>query len=365
METNDLIYLVSCAVNDVKPDPERVAGMDLDAIYKLACRHMLAATVAPALKAAGVQDERFAEALKHSALKSSTMDMEMDAVFTELDAAGIWHMPLKGIVLQHYYPVYGMRQMSDHDILFDATRADDVKRIMEGLGFSAEYFGTGNHDVYHKEPVSNFEMHRALFGRSPGNNLYEYYRDVEKRLLGDRYEKHLSPEDFYLYVTAHEYKHYFAGGTGLRSLLDTYVYLQKGTLNMTYVAAEAEKLGMAEFEEQNRSLAQHLFSGEELTNPDREMLDYILSSGVYGTFVHRVENKMSKHDWGKLGYALDRFAVPVSRENREYAAFAAQYPFFYQHKVLLPFLPFYRIFRAMKAGRFQAEAKAIKNAKKA
>ena len=81
METQDLIDLVSCAVNGAKPDPERVAGMDLDAISKLASRHLLAATVAPALKAAGVQDARFAKDLEHSVLKSSTMDMEMDALF--------------------------------------------------------------------------------------------------------------------------------------------------------------------------------------------------------------------------------------------------------------------------------------------
>lgn len=33
METQNLIYLVSCAVNGVKLDPERVAGMDLDAVF--------------------------------------------------------------------------------------------------------------------------------------------------------------------------------------------------------------------------------------------------------------------------------------------------------------------------------------------
>lgn len=365
METNDLIYLVSCAVNDVKPDPERVAGMDLDAIYKLACRHMLAATVAPALKAAGVEDARFAKALEHSALKSSTMDMEMESVFTELDAAGIWHMPLKGIVLQHYYPVYGMRQMSDHDFLIDAERAEDIKTIMEGLGFQIESFGASKHDVYYKPPVSNFQMHRTLFEPNHDDKLFEYYKDVEKRLFGDGCEKHLSPEDFYLYIIAHEYEHYSNAGTGLRSVLDTYVYLQKITLDMAYVTAEAEKLGIARFEVTNRSLALHLFSGESLTETDTEMLNYILDSGIYGTVNHRVENKMRRNGWGKFRYALGRFAVPVSRENREYAAFAAQYPFFYQHKVLLPFLPFYRILRAMKAGRFQAEAKAIKNAKKA
>ena len=79
-------------------------------------------------------------------------------------------------------------------------------------------------------------MHRALFGPGREEKLYEYYKDDEKRLLGDGYEKHLSPEDFYLYVAAREYKHYSVGGTGLRSLVDTYVYLQKEFLNMTYVA---------------------------------------------------------------------------------------------------------------------------------
>lgn len=33
MKTQDLIYLVSCAVNGVMPDAERVARMDLGAIY--------------------------------------------------------------------------------------------------------------------------------------------------------------------------------------------------------------------------------------------------------------------------------------------------------------------------------------------
>ena len=363
MESQDLIYLVSCAVNREKPDPERVAGMDLDALYKLASSHLLAATVAPALKAAGIKDERFSHDFEHSALKSGTMDREMDAVFAEMDAAGIWHMPLKGTVLQHLYPIYGMRQMSDHDILYDASRAEDVKAIMERLGFSPEHFGAGNHDVYHKEPVSNFEMHRDLFGQGHEEKLYEYYKDVEKRLLGDGYEKHFSPEDFYIYVTAHEYKHYTGSGTGLRSLLDTYVYLQRQSLDMDYVAAETEKLGIADFEASNRSLAQHLFSGETITEADKEMLDYILSSGVYGTLDHRVENRLQKYGGGKLRYALRRVTVPMSKKNPEYYAVASYFPFFYKHKILLPLLPAWRILRGLKSGRLAAEVKTLKKVK--
>ena len=55
---------------------------------------------------------------------------------------------------------------------------------------------------------------------------------------------------FYLYVTVHEYKHYAGGGTGLRSLLDAYVSLRRhgDGMDMAYIAAEAEKLGIAEFD---------------------------------------------------------------------------------------------------------------------
>ena len=59
---------------------------------------------------------------------------------------------------------------------------------------------------------------------------------------------------------------------------------------------------------------------------------------------------------------LHRFFVPIRRTDPAYAVYAWEYPFFYRHKILLVLLPFYRIIRAMKAGRFVAEAKAIRKA---
>ena len=171
--------------------------------------------------------------------------------------------------------------------------------------------------------------------------------DVQKRLLGEGWKKHLKSEDFYLYLIAHEYKHYSDRGTGLRSLLDTYVYLQKETLDMVYVTAEAEKMGIAAFEAENRALALRLFSGGELTKDDKDMLEYILSSGVYGTRNHRVENKLAQYGGNRLRYALYRFLVPLSEKHKLYASFARRFPFFYRHKLLLPLLPFYRVFRAV------------------
>lgn len=202
MENNDLIYLVSCAVNETAPEKSRVNGMDLDLLFREASWHMLVSAAAAALEAAGVRDERFRKSKGQSVLKNARQDMEMEMVFAEMQAAGIWYLPLKGIVLQHLYPAYCMRQMADHDILFDAERAADVRAIMERLGFSVVSYDFGCHDTYHKLPVSNFEMHRTLFSPTKDESLYLYYRDVKKRLIGDGCEKRFSPEDFYLYVTA-------------------------------------------------------------------------------------------------------------------------------------------------------------------
>ena len=291
----DVVYLVRCALDGAVPDAARVAEMDLDAVYRTSQRHLLVSACATALESAGVREARFAQARGKAARKVALMDAERGELFRRMDAAGIWHVPLKGCVLKDLWPAYGMRQMADNDILFDASRADDVRRIMESMGFTAEHFGRGNHDVYHKEPVCSFELHRALFGPSHDSAFYEYYRDPSRLLVGDgdgTCGMHMRDEDFYVYLVAHEHKHFTRGGTGLRSLVDTRVWLRaKGdALDWKYVRGQLGALGIAEFEERNRRLATSLFSGGDFSESDLQMLVYMADSGAYGTVAHNVGN---------------------------------------------------------------------------
>ena len=328
----DVIYLVSCAANETVPEPDRVQTMNLTAVYALAGRHMLTAAVAMALESAGFRDAMSTKAISESVRRAARFDTERAAVLQKMEEVSIWYLPVKGSVLKDLYPKYGMRQMADNDILYDASRATDVKTIMERLGFvTDQYYGRSIHDHYFKPPVCNFEMHRMLFGAGHDQRLIDYYHDVKSRLLPDEgrnYGYHFSDEDFYVYMIAHEYKHYSGGGTGLRSLLDTYVYLsRKGeSMDWSYINGELEKLGISEFEAQNRSLALHLFSGEALADSDEEMLNYILSSGTYGTREHSVRNKVNKLGGGVLGkvkYLFGRIFLPMS-------IVQSAYPFFYR-----------------------------------
>ena len=360
----DVAYLAACAVNDTVPDAARVGTMDLENLYKAADRHLLIGITAMALESAGIKRDAFTQAKGKAIRKVTVFDVERVTILEKLEDAGIWYMPLKGSVLKSLYPKTGMRQMADNDILCDASRMSDVRIIMKNLGFSADSaFGRSIHDHYFKPPVCNFEMHRALFGSGHDQRMIEYYQEVKSRLIlneGSRYGYHFREDDFYIYLLAHEYKHYSNSGTGLRSVLDTYVYLKKkgDTLDWTYLSEEVDKLGIADFEAQNRSLALHLFGGEELTVQDQEMLEYLLSSGTYGTVQNRVKNRIRKYGNGpfrKQRYVMSRLFLPMNTVR-------AAFPLFIKSPILLPFLPVYRVARGMRLrkDRLRAEWKELR-----
>ena len=343
----DLLYLCGCAARDETPDTARVRLMDLELLYQVSERHTLSSAVAMALERAGVKNESFTQARGKSFHRLAMLETEKCRLAARLQAEGIWYMPLKGAVLKDLYPVFGMRQMSDYDILFQADAAERVRSIMEDLGFTTMEFDWSFHDVYHKPPACVFEMHRRLFS-SVHPVFNRYYENIEGRLIPDSEGscgRHFSPEDFYLYMTAHEYVHYQNGGTGLRSLLDIYVFFQRygSSLDLGYIGTEAEKLGLADFEHQSRSLALRLFEEGDIAPESEAMLNYILSSGTYGTVEHLTDNllnKMADVPAKRLRYFLRRLFLPMS-------GVAERYPFFYQHKILLPCLFFYRIFLAL------------------
>ena len=331
-----VIYLCRCAVDCVSPVIDD--SWDLDAIYKLASRHSVAAMVGMALGDAG--GERFKQAVAAAQRRAVIFEEERKKVAHGLDRAGIWYVFLKGSVIKDYYPRFGMREMADVDILFDPSRAADVRGIMTDLGFTCECFGKGAHDIYKKPPVNNFEMHTCLIAAQPFRG---YFADIKERLnrkSGCEYE--MRPEDFYIYFVAHEYKHYAGGGTGIRSVIDTWVILKRLAPDPALAAAECERLGIAEFEAKNRQLAVHLFETGALTPDEQEMLSYIFRSGTYGTLQHSVENGIEKNG-GKTGYVLRRVFLPMSTVE-------SVFPFFYRHKVLLPVLPVYRVVKSLRRG---------------
>lgn len=59
---SDLIYLLTCSVNGLTPDKERIRTMNAGKIYRLSEFHMVKAAVCIALERAGVKEKHFHEA---------------------------------------------------------------------------------------------------------------------------------------------------------------------------------------------------------------------------------------------------------------------------------------------------------------
>lgn len=362
-EVNDLIYILKCSLNNQKIDFQRVASMDLTQLFAIAESHKLAACVAFILENIGLDEEVFKlwkQAKSMAIRKNILLNNERNQIYDYMEKNHIMHVSLKGIVLQDFYPKFGMREMCDNDILYDSNYQEQMHDFMLFRGYYAEIYERSNHDEYMKAPVYNVELHNALFMRSESPKLYDYYSKVVDRLIpveGKKYELRFSDEDFYIYNIAHAYKHYSSGGTGLRILTDTYVFLKakKDTLDISYIENECKKIDIADFELMCRTLSHKLFSPDskiyDLSEKEEQFLNHVIMSGAYGNQDLGVESKLNKLlEMGesaksvKWKYYFKRIFVPLD-------FIKDVYPFYYRHKLLIPVLWITRIAKALTVNR--------------
>ena len=357
----DFIYLIACALCGAKPDEKYIREMDMQAVLQLARMHVMAALAAHAFtrtEAFGALPAKEAEkweSISYAAVRGLVFKRkELKKVLDALEEAGIWYCPIKGIDTAAAYPVPGLREMADCDVLVDETRADDVKAVMEGMGYSVELFGESNHDVYHKKPMYNFEIHRHLFNTEVIPVFDAYYENVKERLVkdeGNAYGFHFSREDEYIFNITHSFKHFRDGGTGLKVLTDIFALRRKyPDMDEAYIAEELRKLELTDYERRLRETADAVFGSADniyrkaFSKEQKKMIDYLLSSGAYGTVENTMHNTLVRLGneehisiWTRLRYIRERIYPQGWRYEEKYA-------FFYRHKWAYPFLPIYRLF---------------------
>lgn len=357
----DMIYLLSCGVNRITPDEKYLKEIDLENLYRMSCAHSVDALIGMVLKQAGVSlSKEWTEGIAKATRKILLFDMERAKLLSFMEERGIWYLPLKGVILKDYYPSLGMRQMSDNDILFDYSFSEEIRNYMESQGYKTMSFGKGTHDTYEKEPVYNFELHGALYKEAFQSEWAEYYSEIKKKLIQNSessYGYHFTDEDFYVYILSHAYKHYDGGGTGIRTLLDFYVYLKEKhqSLNFTYIEQECVVLGIAEFEYQSRKLCEKVFAAEMLdkieyldeilSDEEKELLIYFFTSGVYGTIEQGVKNSVKKlreqnEGLSKIRYIWKRLFPDVK-------VMETYYLHIYKHKLFLPLGYMYRLWMGL------------------
>ena len=362
----DFFYLLSCGLNNKSPDKERLSEIDLEEIYKISESHSVEPVITYALETVGLADKKWLDVKYNSIHKNMLFDMERNKIISFMENNCISHMPLKGIILKNLYPKAGMRKMADNDIWFDESKADLLESFMRSLGYKDVEKEAGCHDVYTRPPVYNFEMHRSLFNSATPDKIVNYYTDIYPLLKKDennRFGYSFSKEDFYIYVTAHEYKHFSHAGIGVRALLDCWVYVKKcgDILDWKYIKSVTDKLDMTDFEQSRRNLALKLLTDvNEITldKEETELLKIYMRSATYGTFESRMSSKVRKLQGNnskvtfssKLKYFF-KWCFPSREEYKE------DYPLIYKYKILLPFGFIPRAFKALVYRRKRLKTK--------
>lgn len=306
----DYLYLVACALHKKEPDRQRVALMDLRAIFELSNAHKMKSILSYGLES--VSDtlnsdiwDQWKEARDRAIQKAILLREEKKRIVAFLETEGIRYLPLKGILLSELYPKKGMREMSDIDILYDVEKKEQLYQYMISRGYKyykpKSALGHYVEDVYVKSPFYNFEFHTRLFDKElVDKSVAEYYDRLHDHMIKDEgceYGYHMTPEDEYLYNVAHGYKHYKLYGIGIRFLVDVYLMLRNHTLDMEYIRHESGLMGIQQFETAIRSLSEKLFSVNEidkdsLSSEELSMLDYVFKSGVYGNQNNRIVNRL-------------------------------------------------------------------------
>lgn len=215
---------------------------------------------------------------------SERQTYEINEMFRRFDENKIDYMPLKGTLLKRLYPKSEMRVMSDADILIRTEQYEEIKPVMQQLGF-LEILESDHELVWDKKGV-HIELHKRLIP-SYNKDYYKYFGDGWR--LGapisegsTRYA--MKAEDEMIYLFTHYAKHYRDAGIGIKHIVDLWVYRNSAEkLNDEYIFSELIKLQLDDFYKNTIRTLDVWFGSAETDEITEFITQVIFNSGVYGT----------------------------------------------------------------------------------
>ena len=269
--------------------PKLPVDMDLPAVYDLAEKQQIVSVLYYGVSQIpefashrGFQRffERFCVYLGHNEDQLDTVSRICDA----FEEAGVDYMPVKGTLLKPLYPSPEMRTMGDADILIRMDQYPRIEAVMKSLGYRFDY--ESDHEYSWMTPTgTQIELHKRLIP-TYNKDYYAYYGDgwdFAHLCEGSAHRYEMSPEDTFVFLLTHFAKHYRDQGSGLKYVLDFYVYKQKvPDLDIAYVERELEKLQLHEFYENIMYLLDVWFEDAPSTELTDHLTNKLFYDGVFG-----------------------------------------------------------------------------------
>ena len=331
----------------------------LPAITSLAQKHDVMHLIVFALKKNGVLDEsnkNLESKMLITICRLEKLNYELIKLCEALEQAEIPFIPLKGSVLRQYYPEPWMRTSCDIDVL---VHEEDLQRtvsyLADNLGYKRE--SQNSHDIsMFTQGGVHIEVHYDLVEDNRANSAAAVLKQIWNVAVkhdGCNYQYEMPDEMFYFYHIAHMAKHFvYTGGCGIRPFLDIWVLNHR----IDFDREKRDKLlsdgGLSVFEKQAELLSEVWFGNAEHTEITRQMEEYILRGGVYGTTTNRVAVQQQKQG-GKMKYALSKIFIP-------YDVIKFHYPILQKHRWLTPIMEVRRWGKIIFCGHLKRTVNELK-----
>lgn len=331
----------------------------LPEITSLAQKHDVIHLIVFALKKNELLDEsnkNLESKMLTAVYRCERLKYELTKLCEALEQVEILFIPLKGSVLQQYYPEPWMRTSCDIDVL---VHEDDLQRAVSYLSDNLRYRceSQNSHDIsMFTQGGVHIEVHYELVKNGSVNSVEAVLKrvwNVAAKHVGCNYQYEMPDEMFYFYHIAHMAKHFVStGGCGIRPFLDIWV------LNhcVDFDREKRDKLlsdgGLNVFAKRAELLSEVWFGNAEHTEITRQMETYILRGGMYGTNANRIAVQQQKKG-GKVKYALSKIFIP-------YNVIKFHYPILQKHRWLTPIMEVRRWGKLIFCGHLKRTVKELK-----
>lgn len=355
-----LFALLRLELCDIPVGKQVIDGVDSDALlalYKISNAHDIAHIVGMALHKIGklsVETEvsaAFKKKMSTAMYRYERSRYELEQICRTLEMAEVPFVMLKGSVIRDFYKEPWYRTSCDIDIL---VHEEDLQRSIAQLKEKLNYSHDGKvnyHDAWLFSPSGvHLELHHNIKENDKSIDLVlDKVWDYCVKSENSQYRYKQTNEFLMFHILAHISYHFKGGGCGIRPLIDL-LYLEKSVeLDRTKFCEMLKQCNLTKFAENLKRLGKVWFEGIEHDDITRQMEDYILRGGVYGTVDNRIIVTQQQKG-GKLGYFLSRAFLP-------YETIKFSYPILQKHKWLLPLMQVRRWFRLLFSGKTKQAAK--------
>lgn len=371
-------YLVAAirAMLRQEPAPQLPDSLNLKELYKLSKKHCVENIVYYALEQLTIEGEEELLATWQrnrdgNIIKVMNQLTELDYLSAQFESMDVKHLPLKGPLLIDLYPQIDFRYLGDLDILVEEADLQKVADFIHAQGYVPIDEDYALHHQEYRKKLGAFALDLEIHSDLVGANTvyYKLYQKPWQKLSLEKvtdYRYQMNMDDFYLFLLVHLAKHYYNSGTGIRSLMDIYVYLNayRQELNFSYIDEQLEKVELKNFRQEVEDLTEAWFGEGEFSISLEQMAENFLNHGAYGDLNSLVDNRLNQSfkdgKGSKVSYALHRFFLP--RLTME-----GIYPILKKHPYLLPYFWCHRIISAIlhpsKRHRMAEELSRLKQVK--